>query len=74
MWKVPGTVMIYFKSCKRCSGDLSMEHDYYGWYLICLSCSNVVYPKVGEEKQNPAVVSTAIRWQRAEPQQNAINR
>ena len=40
--------MIYFKSCKRCSGDRSLERDYYGWYVICLICGYVTYPDIAE--------------------------
>ena len=48
--------MIYFKSCPRCSGDLSLEQDVYGWYLICLSCSNVLYPNIDEEEKKKTAV------------------
>ena len=41
-----GEVMIFFKSCPRCSGDRSLEHDHYGWYVLCLSCGHVTYPDV----------------------------
>jgi hypothetical protein len=41
--------MIMFKSCPRCSGDQSLEEDYYGWYVLCLMCGHVAYPKVAEE-------------------------
>ena len=48
--------MIYFKSCQRHSGDLSLEQDMYGWYVICLGYEFVTYPDIVEEKK-PAVVS-----------------
>ena len=38
--------MIMFKSCTRCHGDRSLEHDYDGWYILCLACGYVTYPEV----------------------------
>ena len=35
---------ISFKTCKRCSGDQSLECDVYGSYLTCLGCGSVSYP------------------------------
>ena len=45
--------MILFKSCTRCSGDRTLEHDYYGWYILCLLCGYVSYPNVKIEAQEP---------------------
>ena len=42
--------MVLFKSCPRCSGDRTMEHDLYGWYILCLTCGYVTYPKMNTEK------------------------
>jgi hypothetical protein len=39
--------MIIFKSCPRCSGDRSLEQDFYGWYVLCLTCGYVTYPETG---------------------------
>ncbi len=33
-----GFLMIYFKKCPRCSGDLYDGRDTYGTYLTCLQC------------------------------------
>ena len=30
--------MIYFKSCPKCQGDLTMSQDTYGSYIKCLQC------------------------------------
>lgn len=30
--------MIWFKSCRRCGGDLSLEKDDYGSYMLCIQC------------------------------------
>ena len=38
--------MVLFKSCVRCSGDRVLEHDIYGWYIICLACGHVAYPEM----------------------------
>ena len=44
-----GVVMVYFKSCPRCSGDRVLEHDFYGWYILCLACGHVTYPRIDAE-------------------------
>ena len=46
--------MILFKSCPRCSGDRTLERDFYGWYILCLLCGYVSYPNVKIEAQEPA--------------------
>jgi DNA-directed RNA polymerase subunit RPC12/RpoP len=33
--------IIKFKGCKRCGGDLFLEHDSEGDYVFCLQCSAV---------------------------------
>ena len=30
--------MIYFKSCPKCQGDLTMSQDSYGPFVRCLQC------------------------------------
>ncbi len=30
MWK--------FKSCPKCKGDILVDHDYNGWFELCLQC------------------------------------
>ena len=44
--KEPSEDMVFFKSCPRCSGDRILEHDVYGWYILCLACGYVTYPNV----------------------------
>ncbi len=46
--------MVLFKSCPRCSGDRTMEQDLYGWYILCLACGYVTYPKINAEKRQRA--------------------
>ncbi len=46
--------MVLFKSCPRCSGDRTMEQDLYGWYILCLACGYVTYPKINAEKPRRA--------------------
>ena len=46
--------MILFKSCPRCSGDRSLEQDFYGWYVLCLTCGYVTYPEFGLRRARPA--------------------
>lgn len=31
-------MLLYFKSCPRCSGDISADSDMHGMYLKCLQC------------------------------------
>ena len=38
--------MVYFKSCRRCSGDRVLDQDIYGWYMLCLACGYVTYPEL----------------------------
>jgi ribosomal protein S27AE len=26
------------KGCIRCGGNVFIEHDSYGWYLVCIQC------------------------------------
>ena len=47
------STMILFRSCPRCTGDRSLEQDFYGWYVLCLSCGFVTYPEVGMEDLKP---------------------
>ncbi|MCI0438298.1 MAG: hypothetical protein L0177_04110 [Chloroflexi bacterium] len=50
--------MVLFKSCPRCSGDRTLEQDFYGWYLLCLACGYVTYPKVRESKRQVVQASS----------------
>lgn len=38
------TNVIEMKGCGRCgTGDLSLEADYYGWYMRCVQCGRHDY-------------------------------
>ena len=58
--------MILFKSCPRCSGDRSLEQDFYGWYVLCLTCGYVTYPEFGLGREDGRLGErphqTALRW------------
>ena len=43
--------MVLFKSCPRCEGDRTLEHDLYGYYILCLACGFVTYPTVTSEEE-----------------------
>lgn len=30
--------MVYFKSCRKCHGDMFLDKDRYGAYLHCVQC------------------------------------
>ena len=34
--------MFYFKACRKCRGDLTLEKDSYGSFLKCLQCGTYV--------------------------------
>ena len=36
-----GMKMVWFKSCKRCSGDLYLGKDSYGSFVSCMQCGAV---------------------------------
>ncbi|MCH7787691.1 MAG: hypothetical protein IIC22_09285 [Chloroflexi bacterium] len=52
--------MVMFKSCPRCSGDRTLEHDLYGWYILCLTCGFVSYPTVSAETGQPVEESKKL--------------
>jgi DNA-directed RNA polymerase subunit RPC12/RpoP len=33
--------IVKFKGCKRCGGDLFLEHDSEGAYIACLQCGAI---------------------------------
>ena len=37
-----GFIMMYFKECPRCQGDLHSNRDMYGEYKECLQCGYMV--------------------------------
>ena len=57
---VSGEKMVMFKSCPRCSGDRTLEHDLYGWYILCLTCGFVSYPTVSAETGQPVEESKKL--------------
>ena len=40
--------MFYFKACKTCGGDLSLDRDSYGSFLRCLQCGGQTEVKAKE--------------------------
>ena len=57
---VSGENMVMFKSCPRCSGDRTLEHDLYGWYILCLTCGFVSYPSISAETGQPVEESKKL--------------
>ena len=53
------------KACKRCRGDLSLEHDKYGTYVECIQCGAIwneiemIYPPA-RKKSNHKPVKPAV--------------
>lgn len=41
-------VMIYFKGCGKCKGELFLEEDFYGSYLRCLQCGRITETQARE--------------------------
>jgi transcription initiation factor TFIIIB Brf1 subunit/transcription initiation factor TFIIB len=41
--------MVFFKGCRRCGGDLFLEHDYRDDYITCLQCGYVLTDAEEEE-------------------------
>lgn len=39
--------MLWRKSCPRCRGDLVMESDFYGQYVSCIQCGNILGERQG---------------------------
>ncbi len=33
--------LVKTRACKRCGGDLSLEHDRYGTYVECIQCGAI---------------------------------
>ncbi len=34
--------MFYFKACKKCRGDLTLDKDAYGDFLKCMQCGTLI--------------------------------
>ena len=49
--------MLWRKSCPRCRGDLVVESDFYGQYVSCIQCGNIL----GERQARPVVPRRAPR-------------
>ena len=56
-------IMVYFKSCPRCSGDQVLDSDEYGKYIACVACGYVAYPE--EDEKDWAMQSAALSLARA---------
>lgn len=39
--------MLWRKSCPRCRGDLVIESDFYGAYVSCIQCGNILGERQG---------------------------
>ena len=57
--------MMYYKSCPRCDGDRTLEHDFDGYYLLCLQCGNVQYPSVEQKRTTKRSIFTQTPAERA---------
>lgn len=65
--------MMYYKSCPRCEGDRSLEHDFDGYYLICLQCGSVQYPRMQAKATfRPSIFTQARPEQAAAPSAETI--
>ena len=64
--------MIFFRSCPRCSGDRSLEHDHYGSYVLCLACGFVTYPEEPKSARKIMLQSTDGPLQRSAQAGGAI--
>ncbi|MGD0779743.1 MAG: hypothetical protein ABR954_03045 [Dehalococcoidales bacterium] len=53
--------IIKMKGCKRCGGDLFLDRDFEGTYIVCLQCSAIYEknPPAGEKK--PVIKRTYAR-------------
>ncbi len=40
--------MMYLKHCRKCRGDMYLDKDHYGTFLVCLQCGN--YHDLGARK------------------------
>ena len=34
--------MVKLKACPRCTGDLGLDRDQYGWFWDCLQCGTLL--------------------------------
>lgn len=53
--------MLWLKSCPRCRGDMVLESDFYGQYLSCIQCGNVL----GERQARSVALGRAPRFPKA---------
>jgi|ETN01SMinimDraft_4_1059930.scaffolds.fasta_scaffold42070_2 DNA-directed RNA polymerase subunit M/transcription elongation factor TFIIS len=47
-------MMIFFRACPRCSGDMHVNRDIYGDYKECLNCGNM------QDLESPDALRTLI--------------
>ena len=58
---------VRLKGCKRCGGDLFLEHDMAGPYLSCLQCGGIHYSETFNNKKwrfPPQVKKLAVALKR----------
>lgn len=53
--------IVKLKGCKRCGGDLFLEHDAEGSYVFCLQCSAVYVRRLAAPLKKPAAKRTYAR-------------
>jgi hypothetical protein len=41
--------MFYFKACKKCQGDLTLQKDYFGDFLKCMQCGTLIEVEVRDQ-------------------------
>ena len=47
--------MLKLKGCPKCSGDVQLDRDQYGWYEQCFQCGYLRdLPDIAEVEQQPA--------------------
>ena len=57
---------ILFKACPRCSGEVHVNSDMYGWYLECLQCgymaeySDELVAALTQSSQRKELAGTAV--------------
>jgi hypothetical protein len=64
--------MMYYKSCLRCEGDRSLEHDFDGYYLLCLQCGAVQYPSIQAKPARPSIFTQERLEQAAVPSAETV--
>jgi hypothetical protein len=55
--------MLWRKCCPRCRGDLVLDSDFYGPYVSCIQCGNIL----GEQRKRFLPPRTTPRLPEARP-------